>query len=98
MRYKIEFIIGTSLFGTLGVLRRLTPFPSGFITVFRLSSSAIVLMLLLMALRQKTDWQAIRANLKYLVLSALFLGEIMPPPQIIGAVMLIGSAIICQRE
>ena len=77
MRYKIEFIIGASLFGTLGVLRRLTPFPSGFITVFRLGSSVIALMLLLMVLRQKTDWQAIRANLKYLVISGLCLGMYM---------------------
>ena len=77
MRYKIEFIIGASLFGTLGVLRRLTPFPSGFITVFRLGSSVIALMLLLMVLRQKTNWPAIRANLKYLVLSGLCLGMYM---------------------
>ncbi|MBQ6496121.1 MAG: EamA family transporter [Firmicutes bacterium] len=74
MKYKIEFISGAILFGTIGVFRRMTPFPSGILSAVRLALCIVFFLCVLLIMRRKPDMAVIKANLKYLIPSGLCIG------------------------
>ncbi len=62
------------IFGSIGLVVRMIPLPSDQIALARGLVGCIVLMIFGLLVYRKMDWQAIRRNLKTLVLSGIGLG------------------------
>lgn len=67
-------IASMALYGTIGVFRHYIPLPSGLIACARGLIGALSLVVLLLILRKKPDWAAIRRNFLPLALSGAALG------------------------
>lgn len=67
-------IASMALFGTIGVFRHYIPLPSGLIACARGLIGALFIFVLLLILRKKPDWAAIRRNFLPLALSGAALG------------------------
>ena len=73
-RARLSLIAATFIFGTIGILRRYLPVPSGFLAMTRGLLGATFLLLLLGARRQRPNLGAIRSNLRPLALSGVMIG------------------------
>lgn len=73
---KAKFLLLTSMsvFGTIGVFRRYIPFPSGMISLCRAIIGTLFLLGFLFFKKSKTDFPAIRKNLKLLIPAGIMLG------------------------
>ena len=67
-------ILAMSIFGTIGLLRKFIPLPSGTIALFRGAIGTVTLFLVMLVTRKRLDWRAIRRNLLLLLVSGVFLG------------------------
>lgn len=67
-------ILAMSIFGTIGLLRKFIPLPSGTIALFRGAIGTVTLLLVMLVTRKKLDWRAIRRNLWLLLVLGAFLG------------------------
>ena len=71
---KLTFILSMTIFGTIGLFVRLIPLPSSIIALTRAVVGTVFLLVLLACKREKTDWQAIRRNIKILIISGAAIG------------------------
>ena len=69
-----SLIFSMSVFGTIGLFRRLIPLPSGAIAFFRGLIGTLALLLIVLVLRKKLDMRAIKKNLLLLCLSGALIG------------------------
>lgn len=67
-------ILSMSVFGTIGLFRRLIPLPSGAIAFFRGLIGTIALLLIVLISRKKLDLRAIKKHLILLCLSGALIG------------------------
>ena len=74
MSSKLTFILSMAIFGTIGLFVRLIPLPSSMIALTRAVVGTFFLLVLLACKRKKPDWQAIRRNVKILVISGAAIG------------------------
>ena len=77
MKDRLEYLAGVCLFGTLGVFRRMTLLPTGFIIIVRLVLGAAMMAAVLKLWGNRADRAVIRSNLKYLAVSGLAMGFYM---------------------
>ena len=63
-----------AIFGTIGLFVRLIPLPSSIIALTRAVVGTFFLLVLLACKREKPDWQAIRRNIKILIISGAAIG------------------------
>ena len=66
---RTALILSMSVFGTIGLFRRLIPLPSGAIAFFRGIIGTLALLLIVLITRKKLDIRAIKKNLFFLCLS-----------------------------
>ena len=71
---KRRLICSMCIFGTIGILRRFIPYPSGFVAMVRGLVGTLFLLLTTVMRKQKIDTKAIRANLPTLILSGTAIG------------------------
>jgi len=71
---KLTFILSMAIFGTIGLFVRLIPLPSSIIALTRAVVGTFFLLVLLACKREKPDWQAIRRNIKILIISGAAIG------------------------
>lgn len=71
---RIAFIFSMSVFGTIGLFRRLIPLPSGAIAFFRGFIGTLALLLIVFVSRKKLDLSAIKKHLFLLCLSGALIG------------------------
>ena len=74
MKSKLEFIGAMLIFGTIGLFRRMIPFPSSLIAATRGLIGTLFLLCFLTLTRQKLSFSTIRKNLIPLVLSGTLMG------------------------
>ena len=74
MKSKLEFIGAMLIFGTIGLFRRMIPFPSSLIATTRGLIGTLFLLCFLTLTRQKFSFSTIRKNLIPLVLSGTLMG------------------------
>ncbi len=74
VRARLSLVAAMFIFGTIGVLRRYLPVPSGFLAMTRGLIGAAVLLLLVRLRGGRLDRAAIRANLWKLCLSGALIG------------------------
>ncbi|MBQ8340777.1 MAG: DMT family transporter [Clostridia bacterium] len=67
-------VLSMVIFGTVGIFRRYIPLPSGWIALARGTVGALFLILVMVILRHRPRFDALRRNLAPLVLSGVFLG------------------------
>jgi RarD protein len=67
-------ILSMSVFGTIGLFRRLIPLPSGAIAFFRGLIGTLALLLIVLISRKKLDMMAIKKHLLLLCLSGALIG------------------------
>ncbi|MBE6549014.1 MAG: EamA/RhaT family transporter [Ruminococcaceae bacterium] len=67
-------ILSMSVFGTIGLFRRLIPLPSGAIAFFRGLIGTLALLLIVLISRKKLDLRAIKKHLILLCLSGALIG------------------------
>lgn len=70
----MTLILAMSIFGTIGLLRKFIPLPSGTIAFFRGAIGTVTLLLVMLVMRKKPDFAAIRRNVWLLLASGVFLG------------------------
>lgn len=70
----VTLILAMSIFGTIGLLRKFIPLPSGTIALVRGAIGTVTLLLVMLITRKKPDFGAIRRNLWLLLASGVFLG------------------------
>lgn len=73
-RNKLNLILSMVIFGTIGLVRRGIPYPSGVIALVRAVVGLAFLCALGLLRHTKPDWKALRANAVPLVLSGVLLG------------------------
>ena len=73
-RQHLALIAAMTVFGTIGIIRRLIPLPSGAVALTRAVIGALFLVAFLLVRRQKPSGSAIRRNLVPLGVSGVFLG------------------------
>ena len=71
---RLRLIASMLIFGTIGLVRRFLPLPSGLIACVRGAGGALFLCLLMMLRRRKPDRAAMKANLGRLLLSGALIG------------------------
>ena len=71
---KLTFILSMTIVGTIGLFVRLIPLPSSMIALTRAVVGTFFLLVLLACKREKPDWQAIRRNIKILIISGAAIG------------------------
>lgn len=72
--HRLALIAAMTVFGTIGVLRRFIPLPSGAVALTRAALGALFLLAFLLVRRERIALSAIRRNLLPLCLSGAFLG------------------------
>lgn len=71
---KIMLLVSMVIYGTIGILRRYIPLPSGMIALFRAVIGLLFLLVVIKVGRQKISVPAIRRNLKILCISGMVMG------------------------
>lgn len=74
MKSKLQFISSMLIFGTIGLFRRMIPFPSSLIAASRGLIGTLFLILFLLTTHQKLNWTHIRKSLFPLLLSGTMMG------------------------
>lgn len=74
VKAKLKLIFAMSIFGTIGILRRNTAFPSGFIAMVRGIVGTVFLLLFVLVLKKYPSLADIKKNLLYLIFSGAFIG------------------------
>ena len=74
LRQKLYYIASVVIFGTIGYILHFMELPSEMIVFWRSALGALFIVAVKAVRREKTDWQAIRRNGKWLLLSGLGLG------------------------
>lgn len=73
-REKLSLATAMTIFGSIGIFRRLIPYPSGLIAFLRGGLGALVLFLWLLAKREPLPWDDLKHQAFKLFLSGAFLG------------------------
>ena len=73
-RARLALIASMSIFGTIGLLRRALPVPSGFLAMLRGLLGSLSLLLWVLLRGGRLSLEAIRANLWRLLLSGILMG------------------------
>ncbi len=73
-RARLSLIASMSIFGTIGLLRRALPVPSGFLAMLRGLLGALALLLYVYLRGERLSLAAIRANLVRLLISGTMIG------------------------
>ncbi len=73
-RERAKYAVAIALYGTIGLFLRYTNFPSELVAMCRGIIGSVFILLYLRVRRHKLDGRAIRANLKWLILSGICLG------------------------
>ncbi len=71
---KLKLILSMSVFGTLGLFTRNIAVSSGELSLYRAVLAAVLITAFLTLTRQKLDWDGIKKDLKYLILSGAAMG------------------------
>ena len=71
---KIQFIIAVVLYGTIGMFLRFTTLPSAFVAMCRGLIGSTFIILYMKVKKIPFDWDPIKKNLFWLILSGMFLG------------------------
>ncbi len=71
---KLKLILSMSVFGTLGLFTRNIAVSSGELSLYRAVLAAVLITAFLTLTRQKLDWDGIKKDLKYLILSGATMG------------------------
>jgi len=71
---KLKLILSMAVFGTLGLFTRNIQVSSGELSLYRAVLAAVLITAFLTLTRQKLDWEGIRKDLKYLILSGAAMG------------------------
>lgn len=71
---KLIVIFAMTMFGTIGLFVHYTTWPSAVIALARSGVGVLVLLLVQLCRRRKTDWGLIKRNIGLLVASGIFLG------------------------
>lgn len=74
MKSKLQFISAMLIFGTIGLFRRMIPFPSSLIAASRGLIGTLFLILFLILTHQKLNWTHIKKSLFPLLLSGTMMG------------------------
>ena len=72
-RSKAELLFTMLLFGTIGTLSRFIDMPSGVICLGRAFFGVIIIIIVITLRKQSLDWEAIRRNAGWLLLSSVFM-------------------------
>ncbi|MBR3377183.1 MAG: EamA family transporter [Mogibacterium sp.] len=70
---RLQLIFTMLLFGTIGTLSRFIDMPSSVIALGRAFFSVLTIILILSLRRQKLDWDDIKRNIGWLILSSVFM-------------------------
>lgn len=71
---RLRIVLSMLIFGTIGLVRRYIPLPSGLLAQTRGAIGAVFLLLVMRLRREKLSWSAIRGNAGKLCLSGAMLG------------------------
>ena len=71
---KLKLILSMTVFGTLGLFTRNISVSSGELALYRAVLAAFLIVAFLTLTRQKLDWEGIKKDLKYLILSGVAMG------------------------
>ena len=71
---KLKLILSMTVFGTLGLFTRNIAVSSGELALYRAVLAAVLIVAFLTMTRQKLDWEGIKKDLKYLILSGVAMG------------------------
>ena len=71
---KLKLILSMTVFGTLGLFTRNIAVTSGELSLYRAVLAAVLIVVFLTLTRQKLDWEGIKKDLKYLILSGAAMG------------------------
>lgn len=71
---KLSFISAMLIFSSIGIFVRALPYPSSFVAFSRGLTGFLVILLVMLLKRQKSDKKAIKENLFLIVLSGAFIG------------------------
>ncbi len=71
---KLKLILSMTVFGTLGLFTRNIAVSSGELALYRAVLAAALIVAFLTLTRQKLDWEGIKKDLKYLILSGAAMG------------------------
>lgn len=74
LRSKLFLLSSMTIFGTIGVFRRVIPFPSGMISLCRAIIGTLFLLGFIFLHGTKPDFSAIKKNLKLLLIAGVMLG------------------------
>ncbi len=70
----IELVLSMMVFGSVGIFRRMIPFPSGFVAMARGVIGVAFLILVLLLKRKKPAFSAIRKSIAPLIISGALIG------------------------
>ena len=70
---RLQLIFTMLLFGTIGTLTRFIDMPSSVIALGRAFFSVLTIILVLALRKQKLDWDDIKRNIGWLILSSIFM-------------------------
>ena len=71
---KLKLILSMTVFGTLGLFTRNISVSSGELALYRALLAAFLIVTFLTLTRQKLDWEGIKKDMKYLILSGVAMG------------------------
>lgn len=71
---RLKLILSMVIFGTIGLVRKLIPYPSGVIALVRGAVGAAFLLALMLLKREKLSCKALKRNLPKLLASGVLLG------------------------
>ena len=74
MKAKLELLAAMLIFGTIGLFRRMIPFPSSLIASTRGLIGTLFLVLFIYLTKQKLNFSAIKKNLIPLIISGILMG------------------------
>ena len=72
--YLIEIVSSMLIFGTIGVFRRYIPVGSALLAALRGYIGVLTILFIMLLLKKKIDFLAIKKNLIYLIISGAFIG------------------------
>ncbi|MBQ3295212.1 MAG: EamA family transporter [Erysipelotrichaceae bacterium] len=70
----IKYLIALTLYGTIGLFLHFIKYSSEFVVLCRGTIGSLFILLVLLSRKAKIDWQSIRNNLRYLMISGFALG------------------------
>lgn len=71
---RISLILSMIIFGTIGVLRRYIPLPSGALAMLRGIVGALVLLLIMLIIKKPPNFKKLKSNLLLLIISGALIG------------------------